>query len=844
MTLTLKLNILPSLLSKLAVCLLLASCAEDHLLGWADSNTGDPIEVGVDVPDLQISSEVTPLSRATGVAQPAELVSWLVPTLKKGLDITYGEVGNSSTERTAILQLQGGTLSDLHYDTNPVSGYAVYTFNYRSPTGEATDEKARWYDNGPHYFEGVHVPNRIRYKDDPSELETDRTLSNGVDTQVAKVERFTTNQSNGTNTGEESQWGNYTLLSHYLGMPANTRISATVSRILLPFRHRLCHVLAYIIIDPTLEAEIKGYDKTVMTEMGVQGDDPNTSSIRFCNVDVLRGVQDIYDPVKKTHTLTPEWAESVRKVVPHYYGEIQELVAYEGKKETYYPKSEGFATLNNAYIAAYNAAIAAGKTENEAVVAATQKVQTLGYTRKVYQCVPVYDLIARPTYTSYDNVMYDERGYTDYNQRTALANRKNKIDFLITLDNGLTYEKEFVFDLDANYETIVYLHIKREGIDYKSSGSDKWLEQNNLDEWYGVDNKNGHTLSQAGSSWQRAFTRRKDSYINDGGDKVTDGGFYDEGTTGQDDATGQYLSEKTWIKYLLEAYKGGPHHGDYFNLSKDITIDARLLPDNFVFTGHLDAFGQDDRQYHTITLTHTGEYWKEYLPSANYTESQLYSAPPAVMPSNDEGTLYHLPKLYVRTAEAEYYVPEDLIEIDGVTYVKNTVIVQPSEPPVYNLDNAIPAKVGDLKTPAQYALANITVKQLMTTATTYYTRSGTAPNYTYTAYTRPAVLYYQKERKSGTALFAGLNGVYSTIQEDTPGYKGPYEANVHKEGAYWIPYKDAATNTGWRAEVLNLTVVGAKLFSDGAVKTGNVENCKENGTTRVPNHRPALPVYK
>ena len=88
------------------------------------------------------------------------------------------------------------------------------------------------------------------------------------------------------------------------------------------------------------------------------------------------------------------------------------------------------------------------------------------------------------------------------------------------------------------------------------------------------------------------------------------------------------------------------------------------------------------------------------------------------MPSNDEGTLYHLPKLYVRTAEAEYYVPEDLIEIDGVTYVKSTVIVQPSEPPVYNLDNAIRAKVGDLKTSAQYALANISVKDLMSTSTT------------------------------------------------------------------------------------------------------------------------------
>ena len=53
-----------------------------------------------------------------------------------------------------------------------------------------------------------------------------------------------------------------------------------------------------------------------------------------------------------------------------------------------------------------------------------------------------------------------------------------------------------------------------------------------------------------------------------------------------------------------------------------------------------------------------------------------------------------------------------------------------------------------------------------------------------------------------------------------------------------------ATKTGWRAEVLNLTVKGAKLFSNGAVITGNVENCKENGSTPVPNHRPALPVYK
>ena len=837
-------NIFHRLIPCLAALLLFTSCAEDNLLGWLGADSGEPIEVGVDATDLQLSSTVSPLSRATGEAILAEQVPWLIQPLKRGLDITYGKVGDKTTERTAILQLQGGQLTDEIYDTNPTSGYAVYTFNYRSPTGEVTNEKARWKDNGPHYFEGVYVPYRIRYQNDPSEIETDRVLVNGTNTQVAKVEHLTTNQSNGTRTGEDAQLGNYTLLAHYLGMPANTRISATVARILLPFRHRLAHVIAYIIIDPELETQLKGYDKSVLTENGVQGDDPNNTSIRFCNVDVLKGVQDVYDPNTQLHTLTPEWAEAVRKVVPHFMEEIAEVVAYEGKKETYYPKNQGFMTLDNTYKNAYNAAIGEGKTAEQAAAAATQTLKALGYTRKVYMEVPVYDLIVRPTYTSYDNVMYDERGYSDQATRTALANRTNKIDFLLTLNNGLTYEKEFVFDLDANFETIVYLHITREGIDYNSSGSERWEEQQYNDDWYGVDNKNGNTLSVAGSSWQRAYTRRKDSYINDGGDKVTDGGFYDEGTPGEDVATGQYLSEKTWIKYFSEAHEGGAHHGDYFNLSQDITIDARLLPDNFVFTGHLDAFGQDDSKYHTITLTHTDEHWKEYLPSATYTEDSLYSAPPAVIPSNDEGTLYHLPALYVRTAEAEYYVPEDLIEINGVTYVKNTVIVQPSEPPVYNLKNAVAAKVGDLKTSAQYAPANISVKDLMTTSTTYYTLSGTAPDYTYTAYTRPAVLYYKKKRKSGTALFAGLNGVYTTIQETTTVPPSQYEANVHLENGYWIPYKEPSNKTGWRAEVLNLTVKNAQLFSDGAVFTGNVENCKENGTIRVPDHRPAMPVYR
>ena len=99
-----------------------------------------------------------------------------------------------------------------------------------------------------------------------------------------------------------------------------------------------------------------------------------------------------------------------------------------------------------------------------------------GYEQVTYQHVPIYDLIVRPTYTSYDNVMYDEEGYTDTYTREALANRTNQIDFLITLENGLTYEKTFEFDLDANYETVVYLHISKEGVDYNTSGADVWLE--------------------------------------------------------------------------------------------------------------------------------------------------------------------------------------------------------------------------------------------------------------------------------------------------------------------------------------------------------------------------------
>ena len=809
--------------SLLVVCLLsLYGCSEATPWDGQDMDLERVINVGVEASGLTVSSDVTPVAstRAVGETTDAEKVSWLIQPLKSGLDITYGKVSDKTTERVAILKLLGGTLTDAVYETDPVSGYAKYSFCYRADNGQETTDPARWYDNGPHYFEGVHVPTRIRFTNDASELESNRTDFNGV-ANVAKVTDLTSNQSGDVETGTDNDLGNYTLLSHYLGMPANTRISATVERIKLPFRHRLAHVLAYIIIDPTLKSTIKGYTPTVRDEAGkiTQDDDPNTSSIKFCNVDVLKGVKDEFNSATQLHTLTPVWAEKVRKVTPHFWGEIPSLVVYESDKETIYPKSSKYEEV---------------------------EAHPSGYTKKTYENVPVYDLIVRPTYTSVDNVMYDEEGYDNETSRAALAAKENQIDFLITLDNGLVYEKTFVFDLDANYETIVYLHITREGVDYNESGAEQWQETSRNDNWYGVDNKNGNNLSEAGSSWQRAYTRRKDSYINDGGDKVTDGGYYDEGTTGEDDATGQYLSAKTWIKYFSEAYEGGAHHGDYFNLSLDIEIDARLLPDEFVFTGHLDAFGDDDKKYHTITLTHTGEAWKEYVETTDYSLSFLYTEKPAEDFPTTVTTPYTLPTLYRKTADAVMYTADNCVQIGELWYDQDDVEPSQEDQSQYvPQEGAQPVDTGSVKTPAVYEEAQITLAQLMAGTETFFTRSGTEGAYSYIEYQRPERFYRIVERQSASALFAGLNGIYTTAQEQNSNYAGVWEANVHQEtntttgNTYWLPW------TGWRAEVMNLTVKGAKLFQDGAVITGNVQNCQDgaSGTDKVPDHVPALPQY-
>lgn len=888
------------------IAMTFAACQSEMLeISVFTEDTENVINIGVETAGLTMSSSMvpigqTPVTRALdGETRPAEEVSWLVQPLKQGLDITYGKVTTSAGEDThesvAILQLNDD-ITDAEkielrgetgnqYAVNKNSGLAVYTFKYRE-----NRTNAKWYDNGPHYFKGVHVPNRIRYNSDPIEIETSRTDFNGV-SSVTQVTNLTTDQSGNVETGTDNDLSNYYLLSHYLGMPANTRISATVGRILLPFRHRLAHVLAYIIIDPSLGAKINGYANINIGDSSKPfRDNPTDSNIRFCNVDVLKGVKDEFDASTGVHTLTPTWAEKVRKVIPHFYGEADELIVYESPKKRIYPKSEGYEGENGVhqkYTTAYNKAKTDGKSDVEAAKAATTACG--GYEQKTYTAIPVYDLIVRPTYTSYDNVMYDEAGYSTETTRQALANNKNKIDFQVGLDNGLNYEKEFIFDLDANYETVVYLHISREGVDYNASGSVLWQEKTHYDEWYGLDNTNGHTLSKAGSTWQRAFFC--DAHIT--GDKITDGGFYDENTLGEDGTKGQYLNEATWKEYFAQAYEGGAHHGDYFVLAKDITIDARSLPDNFVFTGHLDGFDPKNKQYHKITLTGGGTPWMEYIETTDYTsEGKLYSViPPGQFP-NSEGTAYTVPEKQFYTKnhhDAVYYGADELTEVDGKTYITTSLLFHDTEyytfleienaitivtagdyVPGSNPEAEIVAKktISDVKVEAYYEvtegsiLANTqTIKNpakdeyiLVETAPSiadvmaneYYIRTG--EDESYTIYEKPEALYRMTQHISGRALFAGLNGIYSTRQENVANAYAPgvvWEANVHKEGSYWLPYRDIgenSTNTGWRAEVLNLTVEDGSLFIDEAAISGNVENCKDK-SGKLVDRTPAMPKY-
>lgn len=744
----------------------ITSCSENDIMGTeGTAKAGDVINVGGIETD-----EMTVTSRAAGV--DAETVSWLVQPLEQGLDITYGLSGVShaeSMEDVAILKLTDAS-------TNP----ATYTFYYRQDAKHTTaNEDAIWHNNGFHYFQGVHVPERIRYTSNISEIEGS-----------GKAPGLTLDQHNDKADGTDEQLGNYTLLAHYLGMPANYKLTATIERIKLPFRHRLARVVAFVLIDPELNTTLKGYKKDAEGN-SVATEDPNTTSLRFCNVRVLQGVKDVEDPSSHHHTLTPQWKKE-RKVIPHF----------DGERGSYSYKTQQSLDENfKMYVGS-----SANKTDELYPTSTNWKAihddkDHKGYKEINYGKVPVYDIIVRPTYTSWENVMYDEEGYNadSESKLRELANVSNSIDFEIELENGLRYEKTFEFDLNANYQTVVYLRISKEKVDYDDAGSELWIEEKNTDAWYGVDNENGNTLSMAGSSWQRAYRSTTIDETAGTTSGVTDGDLYNNG-----EDVGQYLgSTDKWAKLLLQACEGGAHHGDYFILDEDITINAQDIPANFVFTGHLDA------QDHTITLT--GTKADTYEPTTDYTLAQTE-------------TLYNK----VAGSYVSFTMPEHLYVCEEVAQIK----------PRSRVENIVPGD--DMMTEVHPTLADVMANDVV-----YYVKDGS--NYTVW---NPRSWTFYTHRISAGSLFCGLDGTYITAQEEAEKnginiYKNSdviWEANVHKESnnkTVWVP------TLGYRAEVLNAKIKDGTLFTEGATVTGNVQNCFEiDNNNKAITNNPDIPKYK
>lgn len=478
--------------------MLLAACSSQEELLPSNDYGDDCIHVG----GVSATDMVTTSATRAGVA--AETLDWLKEGLKNGMDITYK---TKTAQQKAQLKLQ------VDADGNPKTsegGFPVYSLNAYDANGNLTNTPAKWLGNGAHTFQGLYIPDGLK---------------------------------------QQKSAQDYTDLIHYTAIPPLADISATVGRITIPMQHRLARVLAYVLIDKSMNTMLKGYDAANYN--------PVDTKIRFCNVMTLDYVTAAGQPVWKNE----------RKAIPHYLGE-SDVKLYKNKStgKLIFPTDDEWQAANEDY---------------------ETKKSSSSYTCTDYGMAPCYDIIVRPTYSDNKYAMYDEANIT--------AEGNNKIDFELTLDNDLEYEKQFTFDLNANDETVVYLRVTPERIDYNSAGSQLWKESVHHDNYYGVDNQNGNNLSVSGSSWQRAYTN---STLNTG---VTDGHFYD---ADDENPEAQYVNDDKWIEMLLQAYQGGTHHGDYFILKKDIEIntDAYTFPDNFKFTGHLDALD------HTITITGSRGY--------------------------------------------------------------------------------------------------------------------------------------------------------------------------------------------------------------------------------------------
>lgn len=472
-----------------------------------------------------------------------------------GIDVSYGLLTQDSEGRDIQTQRRTANLKITSAESEtPVT----YSFMYRDDQGGLTTNPAEWYGNGQHFFEGSCVPSGL--------------------------------SSAGSSSDQSGEA--YNVLGRYLTVPAGFSHAATLERVRIPFQHRLSRVIAYILIDPSMtDVTLQGY------QLDSDGkDNPATTSITFGNVKVLKEVGSDNKPV---------W-ESVRKAVPHFAGVNGGLDndgnVINGDFHLYRNKKTG------EYIAPSNRQFA------EAEADYTGKGENSIYELTVYPGgVPSYDLIVRPTYTSGGSVMYDEAGYfgsdgqKNITAMNALAEEQtNKIDFDLVLSNSLQYTKEFKFDLDPNFQTVVYIRIEPEAVSFNSSGSSTWVNAGEgTDGYYGVNNGNGNTLSMAGSSWQRAYRIRSGS----ASDTITDGSPYDQDTEEDHIAgeNGQFVEQSRWIEEFLKAKEGGDRQGAYFILDESVTID---VPEDFIFAGHLDAQGNTitiSRSLKGLNGTYTGD---------------------------------------------------------------------------------------------------------------------------------------------------------------------------------------------------------------------------------------------
>ena len=788
------------------MCTLLVGCNDSLTEGIFDVMGNRTIKIGGVVSDDVITVQ-TRAGETTDTVR-AETVEWMKGALRHGLDITYSNLDGDGrhvtrNQHVAILKWTG--------ETHPTSRRGNYTFKYKIGGGDA-----EWYDNGPHYFEGEYVPAKIR----TTEVNIDAV---NLTTNQADDSDYTYIIDGEGNETTEGTIGNYTLLSHYVGMPPNWTTSATVDQVLLPFKHRLARVIAYILIDPDLKdktglnpAKLKGYEKDANGK-----DNPSTTELRFANVKVLEKVQEVAADASSdaAASLTPQWTKA-RRVIPHFESELTTSV--NNKHELAVPTTATQTEIDAAnsgfivYIRKRDEKPIHPREDDwyDAHKDYLQKGPNSAYTQKKYLSVPVYDIIVRPTLKTTDDVMYDEAGYYNNDKTvnestlTTLVQEENSIEFEMTLNNDLVYTKKFDFDLNANQQTIVYITIDRESIDYDESTSETWVSTNTQDNYFGVNNDLGHNMSMAGSSWQRAF-RNSTSSLN-----VTDGNGYGDKENGED--VGQYVTGETWIKAFAQAYQGGAHHGDYFILDKDITIDATLLPKDFVFTGHLDGRG------HTITLSNVGQNVYKVATDINHT---LYTK---------SGNNYN-----------EYAKPEHLYEKIIGTYTYDEYKALEGNENV--TEEQFDALSDEQKRKETILVVQITLDILLNRQGLYTDKQCTIP------FNNPPALY-EFSHNTGSSLFAGLNATYTTEQEKAqdPFAKNAdgtpvvtWEANVHKEGNYWVPVK------GYRAELYNVKLpAGISFFPVGttpdgslsnAVVNGYIYNCWE-GSTPISNKVP-IPAY-